>query len=170
MNPYYEQFKGECLMGEGFNRQEIGPFYKGVLFQRGYGLSYQELPICQMYGLGLGDTLSHWFQLALPMIKRGLKFLGKKAVNTAANIAQDAIEGRKFQESAKEHVTETAKDIWTKAPAAIRENEYKGSGNEFDFISLNPAGKRKRTTKKSKPNKRYFGRDLLSTYPLLNQL
>ena len=178
-NPYYENFKVECLEGEGINKEQLGPFYKGVLFQRGYGLAYQELPLCQTYGLGLGESLSNLFYSALPMLKKGLQYLGTKAVHTAANIAEDALKGKKISESTKEHVGQTARDIWAKAPAAIASEVYKTSDISPPGISTNPIVKQKRRKKPAavkivkstkKRGQGQFGQGLLATYPLLGQL
>ena len=178
MNPFYEHFKVECLGGAGVDTSDLGPFYKGVLFQRGYGLTYRELPTCQAYGLGLGETMSNLFYAALPMLKRGLRYLGSKAVRTAANIAEEAIRGRNIGEATKEHATEAVKDIWAKAPPEIVErlNKTVTAGNTAD--SPQPSVRRKRRPvgtlagkgPKIKRRKTRFGAELKSTYPLLGKL
>ncbi len=168
MNPFYEQFKAECLSGEGIGRNELGPFYKGVLYQRGYGLGYEDICPEQMYGLGIGDSLSNLFQMAWPAVKKGLQYLGKTAVNTAANIATDAIRGKDVRAAAKEHASQSAAQILAKAPAAlsshlgIREAVAKSSGSRKSAV--------KRKGSKPRPGIKKFGKGVQAAYPLLNQL
>jgi hypothetical protein len=169
MNPFYDQFKVECLGGEGVGKHELGPFYKSVLYQRGYGLGYQELCPEQMYGLGLGDSLTNLFHMAWPVLRKGLKYLGKSAVSTAADVARDVIEGKDLKESARKHVTKSAQDILARAPAAI--TGIKEGANRSSSVSSQQIGKRKRSSAATRPSaKRKFGKGLVATYPLLNQL
>lgn len=166
MNPFYDQFKQECLYGEGFENPAIGPLYKSVMYQRGYGFGYTEPDIYGTYGLGLGDTLSRVYQFALPIVKKGLQYLGKKAVGTVANIAEDAIKGRNIPESTKQHVTKATGEIFAKAPEAIAQVMDKRNGQTSSSISLKRS--RKRVT--SQPKRKKFGKGLLATYPLLDKL
>jgi len=72
------------------------PIYQGARTQRGHGL---------------GSILSGLFRSAFPLIKRGLSFLGKKALSKGAeivgNVAGDVAQGKSFTESAKQRVGET---------------------------------------------------------------
>jgi hypothetical protein len=179
LNPFYDHFKFECLKGNGIRDDEdLGQFYRGSLFQRGYGFGEGE-PFYgnDIYGFGLGQTLSSLFNMAWPVLKKGLKFLGKSAVSTAANVAQDAIEGKKFKESAKEHLTKATQDILAKAPKIISEGVH-GSGGDYlnedrflPSVSLLSPTKRKTSSRgKRGGKKRRFGKGLISEYPLLEQL
>jgi hypothetical protein len=179
MNPFYDQFKLECVKGGGLrDEDDLGEFYRGSMYQRGYGLGFGEPFIGNdMCGYGLGQTLSNLFQMAWPLLKRGMKFLGTSAVGTVADIARDVIEGKNVKESAKERVTKTAQDILAKAPKAISEG-VRGSGAEYiteDMfmppVSLQSAPKRKRTVSfRGITNKRKFGKGLMSQFPLLEKL
>lgn len=85
------------------------PVFSGYRHQRGHGI---------------GSVLSGLFRSAVPMIKRGLAFVGKKALKTGAHIASDLLEGKSFGESARKRVGDTIK-------AAIHEDDVStqsGSG------------------------------------------
>lgn len=179
MNPFYDQFKLECMKGGGLrDEDDLGEFYRGSMYQRGYGLGFGE-PFFgnDMCGYGLGQTLSNLFQMAWPLLKRGMKFLGTSAVGTAADIARDVIEGKNVKASAKERVSKTAHDILAKAPKVMSEG-VSGSGADYitgDMftppVSLHLAPKRKRTVSfRGINNKTKFGKGLMSQFPLLKQL
>ena len=72
------------------------PIYHGAHTQRGHGL---------------GSILSGLFRSAFPLLKRGLSFLGKKALSKGAeivgNVAGDVAQGKPIVESAKRHLTGT---------------------------------------------------------------
>lgn len=67
------------------------PVFRGSAFQRGYGL---------------GNIFQRFFSWALPLLKQHAlpiaKQIGKEVVSNVAGIANDAIEGRDIEESAKE--------------------------------------------------------------------
>ena len=74
--------------------------YRGVPFQRGYGL---------------GGTFKKFFNWAIPLIqkhagpviKQGITTVGKRAIDTVADIARDVVDGKNLKTSVKErlHVT-----------------------------------------------------------------
>ena len=97
-------------------------------------------PVFQGYrgqrGHGLGSLLSGWFRSALPLLKRGLSFFGKQALNTGAKIATDVVAGKAFGESAKNRVVETINEH---APGLIPQS---GSGH-----------RRRRVKRQTRPRK-----------------
>jgi hypothetical protein len=132
-NPFYDELKTYCKSGGGGGgeieeRDSIGPMYKSINFQRGYGIGYVDPMPYEKYGLGFGDTISNLFRMAVPYLKRGLKHLGRKAVETAANVAQDAIEGENVPESMKLHAGATARELMAKAPEAFSRIINKNDG------------------------------------------
>ncbi len=175
MNPYYEHFK--FVQGSGLDKDEskqgVGSVYRGVLYQRGYGLGHY-YDYSDRHGLGFMDGLMSLARFVLPSMKSGLKYLGKQAVETAANIAQDAIAGKDIKESAKDHVRSAANHIFAKAPAAITQalTGDKRSGLKRRAVSRTSAGRlvasARRSVKRAK--KSSTSRGLLAQYPALEKL
>lgn len=115
MDPFYEYCKRKAVGGGLGGREKIGEVYKrGVFHQRGYGYKLR-----RTYGLGFGSSLLSLFRMAAPALKSGLKYLGNTAVNAAANIAHDAVNGDSIKESARQHLRAAAEDIFAKAPEAL---------------------------------------------------
>ena len=89
------------------------PVYRGYANQRGYGLG------------GIFKTLYKFIMPmfkthALPILKKGAEFVGTEAVRTASNIANDAISGRNFKESAREHFNDAVNTISSKAQSSLQ--------------------------------------------------
>lgn len=146
MDPFYELCKRR-VVGSGLadNRDEIGDLYRNnVLYQRGYGFS-EEYDFSDTYGVGFGDVIMQLLRAAGPVLKQGLtsglKMLGNTAVNTAANIAQDAIAGQNMKNSAKKHVTAAAEQVFAKAPGIVTELIKKRTAEKRKANSRPSAGK-----------------------------
>lgn len=60
------------------------PIYSGEKYQAGYGL---------------GSIFGSILKAALPVVKQGVKSLGKTALQTGVNIAKDKLSGKSFQDS-----------------------------------------------------------------------
>ena len=126
-DPFYEH----CMLmatGGGINpgsSDEIGELYRSVLHQRGYGLNTEMMDHDHVYGLGFGELMGRLFRAAAPHLKSGLKYLGKSAVVTAANVAEDAINGADIKESAMKHVgdavSDAAGEVFARAPKFLGE-------------------------------------------------
>ena len=76
------------------------PVFRGVRYQRGYGL---------------GGVFRKLFRYIIPIVKEHgvplLKTVGKTALKSAANLANDAIDGKDLKESAKLRLKETFENI-----------------------------------------------------------
>ena len=80
---------------ENYYLNQVGqgvPVFEGATLQRGYGL---------------GGILSGLLRSAVPLIKQGVKTLGKHALRTGVNIATDTLAGQNFKTSAKRRLKET---------------------------------------------------------------
>lgn len=160
------------MMGSGVHDtdEDIGKLYKSVLYQRGFGYD-QELDYHNTYGLGFSDALQGFIRMVTPFFKSGLKYLGTQAVNTAANIAQDVISGANVKEAAKAHVSQTAEDIFAKAPKAIA-NVIKTTKAKRGTVSQEPSFDEETPTRAIK-RRRYSQdnrRTLLRAYPALGKI
>ena len=87
-------------------------FYRGSPNQRGYGL---------------GGSFRRFFSWivpifkthALPVIKSGLKEVGKTAISTAADVAKDLTNGRELRETLVERVNNAVDEIKNKAEKSL---------------------------------------------------
>jgi hypothetical protein len=115
-----------------FKRQLEGnaqyPVFRGLRYQRGYGL---------------GGVFRKLFRYIVPFVKEHgvplLKTVGKTALNSATNLATDALDGKNIKESAKQRLKETFEDLKKKA-------DMKGNG-------INK-GRKRQLTRKVKANKK----------------
>ena len=87
--------------------------FRGQVYQQGYGLG------------GYFKKFFRWLvpiaeKHIMPHVKSGLETVGKQAVQSVANIAQDTLKGRDIREAAKEHATEAIENIKTYAEKKIR--------------------------------------------------
>lgn len=55
-------------------------------------------------GHGLGSVLGRVFRFALPMLKKGLAYVGKHVARTGQEIAEDVLSGQNVKESFKKRV------------------------------------------------------------------
>ncbi len=76
------------------------PVFQGVRVQRGHGF---------------GSFLSGLFQSALPMLKSGATVLGKQALRTGWQIANDVVDGKSFSESSRRRIPEGIRTLATTA-------------------------------------------------------
>ena len=71
---FYEQYYVDQAKQKGGNL----PAFHGARFQRGYGL---------------GSIFKGLFRWAKPLLQQGAKVIGKKALQTGVNVAQDVLDG-----------------------------------------------------------------------------
>ena len=70
----YEQYYVDQAKQKGGNL----PAFHGARFQRGYGL---------------GSIFKGLFRWAMPHLQQGAKVIGRKALQTGVNVAQDVLDG-----------------------------------------------------------------------------
>lgn len=182
MNPFYEQFKLLATTGSGSGGytdggKDIGKVYKGVMYQRGYGLGGFDVDYDSTAGLGFADGLMSIVRFVLPALKTGLQYLGKTAVNTAAGVATDAIAGKNIKRAATERLNNAAQDIFARKPESLNEFSNINSSTKRNLISYPESGlstgqsafKRRRIISKKKKVGR--GSNILNKiYPALTKI
>ena len=119
---FYEQYYAE-QSGSGM------PVFYGARGQRGHGL---------------GSFLSGLFRRVMPFLSRGAKALGKTALRTGLDIANDVVEGSSFRDSASKRVPEGLKGF------AASNFGQSGNGKRRRNIQRKVVKKRKPTIKKHK--------------------
>ncbi len=63
------------------------------------------------YGRGLGNILGSLFRFAVPLIKKGAKFMAPSVARMAGNVTQDILRGKNVGATIKRRGKETAKRI-----------------------------------------------------------
>jgi hypothetical protein len=112
MDDYYAEQAGSGMGG-----------FAGVRYQKGDGF----------FGRLVSGTI-------LPIVKKVLPYLGKRALNTGFNILGDVAEGEKLKSSVKRRLRETGERVGADAMAKVR--DITGSG-------------KKRKRKRSAPKKAF---------------
>ena len=72
------------------------PAFAGARYQRGHGL---------------GNMLRTLTKLAVPFIKKGAQLIGKQAMKTGMDIAQDAMQGQNIKTAAKRRASEGWREL-----------------------------------------------------------
>ena len=114
--------------GNGINYD----YFRGNVYQKGYGLS------------GTFKKFFKWIvpifkRLALPVVKSGLKTIGKEALSSATNIANDVILGKNLKEATNKNISGSLNNLKEKL-----ENKLEGKGvkrkrsNSIEKSILNP--------------------------------
>lgn len=175
MNPFYDQFKMLATTGSGYTDggKDIGQIYKGVMYQKGYGIGETNNDYDATAGLGFADGLMSIVRFVLPALKTGLQYLGKAAVNTAAGVATDALEGKNYKKSTTEHLNNVAQDIFAKTPAVLNKfsditRGTKRTATSYPETSRELWSKRKKVISKKKKIGR--GNNLNKIYPALTKI
>ena len=76
-------------------RSQAGlPAFAGVRYQRGHGL---------------GNTLRRLTKMALPVIKKNAKAIGKKVLETGINVVSDVAQGKSLKHAVKKRALENIK-------------------------------------------------------------
>jgi hypothetical protein len=119
-NPYTDFFMDSIGRGSGKYYSHIGEIFQASPhYQKGFGyLGYRQKHSFR-HGRGIGSTLMSMFRMAIPLLKRGVQKLGTEAVDVAAKVASDAIQGENIKESAIKHASNTAQKILKDLPGTF---------------------------------------------------
>ena len=103
-NDYYTRQVGGAL-----------PYFVGAKVQRGHGL---------------GSLLGGLLRSVAPLIRRGAAAVGKRALRTGMQIADDVMTGQNIKQAAKRRVTNAGKDllrslVTTAGPPGVRTQSKK---------------------------------------------
>ena len=123
-----------------------GPYFAGRLFQK---------------GSGIGSIFASLFKRALPFLSRASNHIGKVALKTGANVLADTVSGERFQDSLKNRVKESGRQLKRDAINKLQNTltSQTGSGRkrkraEHLQKTANQKRDRKRLDKKQHLNKR----------------
>ena len=76
-------------------------------------------------GDGLGSIFGGLFKAAMPLLKKGAKTLGRKALKTGFNIAGDDVQGINIKQAAKSRLKSTGQNLLQKAMDTVRTPEQR---------------------------------------------
>lgn len=106
----YQQYYENQQNGSGL------PAFKGRRLQKGYGLGNM---FKSFYRWIAPIIKTH----AAPLLKDGVQTVGAEAAKTIANIANDAIDGKKVSESVKNHSKVAINNIANKVQSKIQKGQ-----------------------------------------------
>jgi len=89
---FYEQYCVDQAMQKGRNLRAFHP----ARFQRGYGL---------------GSIFKGLFRWAMPHFQQGAKVMGKKALQTGVNVAQDIPDGDNLKTAVRKQAKQTLVNV-----------------------------------------------------------
>ena len=92
------------------------------------------------WGYGLGSFFKSIARVAIPLVKKGVNALGKKAIKTAMNVGQDVLEGKSVKQA-----------VASRGPQAVNDLAKQGVDNIKRQIG---GGSKRKTTNQSGPSKR----------------
>ncbi len=106
-----------CPYREYYANQAGGtslPVFRGAAYQQGHGL---------------GSLFSSLARFAVPLLKRGAKYLGRHALNTGVQVARDVLEDRRnWRDSAKHRLRSTANTIMEDVEGKLNQFQQQGEG------------------------------------------
>ena len=70
-------------------------------------------------GYGLGAIFGNLIRSALPMVKQGMKAIGKTALHTGLKIANDGLSGRNIKQSFARNMNEAGQELLQKSVGAL---------------------------------------------------
>lgn len=103
----HSQFQSDPRDYENHYLQQTGrglPVFQGARVQKGHGL---------------GNVLGSLFRSAMPLLKKGVKSLGKEALRTGVEIAGDVLDGRSIRESARNRGVAAGKRVAKRAVSSV---------------------------------------------------
>lgn len=87
--------------------------------QAGHGLAYYK-GVAHQRGNGLGGIFRSMFRMVLPLFKSGAKAIGKQALKSGVDIANDYMQGKDVRNAARERMKEAAKSLTDKASTKVK--------------------------------------------------
>ena len=119
-NDHYKQYYINQALQKGG-----GPYFAGRLFQK---------------GAGIGSIFASLFKRALPFLSSASSQIGKVALKTGANVLADTFSGQRFQDSLKNRLKESGRELKRDAINKLQST----------LASQTGAGKKRRATSQSK--------------------
>lgn len=97
--------------------------------QRGNGLNYYQGSPYQR-GYGLGGLFRSFFRTAAPLLRSGVKAIGKQLFHTGVNLVNDISQGHDLKGAAKRRFKEAGKELTDKAAVKVKNMIGNGRRNK----------------------------------------
>ena len=134
---YYKNYYLKQAQQEGGSL----PAFRGATVQQGYGL---------------GSILKGLYRWAVPHLSSGMKAVGREALKSGLNVAQDVLEGQDLKDSTLKRVNEAGKKL---ANSQDTPGAQTGQGRKRKAPAKNassPSAKKQRTSQPKKTAYNFF--------------
>lgn len=123
--------------------------YKSFYNQTGRGMIPIFAGAKNQVGYGLGSIFGNLLKSALPVVKQGAKNLGKLALKTGLDIAQDKLSGKTLNNSFMDNINKAKREILSRKTNRITKSNKKRKNVSKKVSSKNTAkSKRRKLTNK----------------------
>ena len=116
------------------------PVFMGTPWMRGYG----------QVGFGLGGLFKSLARAVMPMVKSGVKALGKSALTTGTNVLKDVASGKDLKQAINTRGKEAVSEAKDKAISRLQTFAQTGSGKRTKKRPVSQTKKRRTPAKKRK--------------------
>ena len=154
----YEPGRGMDSYYKTYFKNQIGGSYISPYVYKGKRI---------MKGRGVGSVLSGLFKSVAPALKSGAKALGRKALETATDVAADLVDGKSFKQSARDRLRDSGRDLMGDVRMAIgrsgsrkqkRQMSFDDDDDDEDFMDAPlPKAPRRNTRRGKRPRGRARG-------------
>jgi hypothetical protein len=103
-------------------------------------------------GGGIGKVFSGLFKRILPSLKAGAINLGKRALDGAAGLTSDLVDGQNFKSAAKKRLKSTGKSLLADVRSALASGSRKRGAQSGGGIGRRTPKRRKKSARKTKKN------------------
>ena len=137
-----------------------GHFDKYYLNQVGSGMSFYRGSSHLQRGHGLGGLLGGLFRSAIPLLKKGATAIGKQALQTGMEIADDVMSGQNVKTAAKRRVKQAGRQLAVKAGRKIQKGGGKKTPRRKQKAKTRPTNTRRAPTRKRGIKRRGTGNNV----------
>jgi hypothetical protein len=132
---YHDYYRNQALQRGGFDM----PYFAGTRYQRGHGL---------------GSIFGNIFRGLKSIFPSVLRKVGRHALSTGVNIANDVLEGKKFKDAAMSHGLRGLKTAAGEVVPEIVETIKQSARSDVEQSGSGSRKRKKHQHKPSKPSKR----------------
>ena len=117
-------------------------------------------------GYGLGSMLTSLAKSAIPLLKRGAVALGKTALQTGVNLANDGLNGKNMSNAARDRFSQFGSDLFSNLQASHNQGQRKrkqSQRNNKKRKHAEPVGSNKKGVKRARKSQKLKYQDIFSS-------